>query len=86
MGRLEYTTTFLYSGWLYFSLPWYKYIYFLFQARMLSSSLLRALLFLLVTSYVSAKKNKTTSSNENAKNQTTEKRQYIGKWLLTATP
>ena len=52
---------------------------------MLSSSLLRALLFLLVTGYVSAKKNTTTSSNQNVKNQTAEKRQYIGKWLLTAT-
>ena len=53
---------------------------------MLSSSLLRALLFLLVTSYVSAKKNKTTSPNQDIKNQTTDKRQNIGKWSLPATP
>ena len=53
---------------------------------MLSSSLLRALLFLLASSYVSAKKNRTTYSNQDVKNQTSEKRQYIGKWLLTATP
>lgn len=59
---------------------------FFFQVRMLSSSLLRALLFLLVTSYVSAKKNKTTFSNQDVKNQTSEKRQNIGKWLLTALP
>lgn len=53
---------------------------------MLSSSLLRALLFLLVTSYVSAKKNNTTYSDQEVKNQTSEKRQSIGKWLLTVTP
>ena len=51
---------------------------------MLSFSLSRVLLFLLVTSYVSTKKNKTTSSNQDVKKQTSEKRQYIGKWLLTA--
>jgi len=70
-----------------FSMAWYKYRYiFYFQVRMLSSSLLRALLFLLVTSHVSAKKNKTSSSNQDVKNQTAYKRQYIGKWLLTAAP
>lgn len=53
---------------------------------MLSSSLLRALLFLLVTSYVSAMENKTISSNQDGKNQTTEKRQNIGKTSLTTTP
>ena len=61
-------------------------IYDFFQVRMLSSSLLRALLFLLVTSYVSAKKNNTTYSDQEVKNQTSEKRQSIGKWLLTVTP
>lgn len=62
------------------------YIFFFFQARMLSSSLLRALLFLLVTSYLSAMENKTISSNQDGKNQTTEKRQNIGKTSLTTTP
>ena len=61
-------------------------MYIFLQVRMLSSSLLRALLFLLVTSYVSAKKNKTTSPNQDIKNQTTDKRQNIGKWSLSATP
>ena len=50
---------------------------------MLCSSLLRALLFLLVTSYVSTKENKTVSSKQNRKKQTTDKRQNIGKFPLT---
>ena len=47
---------------------------------MLSSSLLRALLFLLVASHVSAKKNNTAPLNQERKNETNEKRQNIGKF------
>ena len=50
---------------------------------MLSSSFLGALLFLLVTSHVSTKENRTASSHQNTKNKTKEKRQNIGKCLLT---
>lgn len=92
MGRLyvipsiKYTTVFEYSDILYV-FPWHSITdrcFFSFQVRMLSFSLSRVLLFLLVTSYVSTKKTKTSSSNQDVKNQTSEKRQYIGKWLLTA--
>lgn len=50
---------------------------------MLSSSLLRALLFLLVASHVSSEKNDTISSNQDRKNKTSEKRQNIGECLST---
>lgn len=50
------------------------------QARMLSSSLLRAILFLLVASHVLAKKNNTSTLNQERKNVTNEKRQNIGKY------
>ena len=47
---------------------------------MLGSSLLRALLFVLIASHVSAKQNTTASSTHDVKkNATQEKRQNIGK-------